>query len=227
MPRRYAVDNANSATNPDQQGNPALRPEPALNIDLAWERYIGKDDMVSVSAFHKRIHDLTLPYLFERGGIWTSMRDNQGSATVHGINFEGKTRRGPLALRSNLARNWSRVDSVPGPSNHINGQAPWSGNLGVDYAASSSIDLGGTATWRTRVSSRTSAQLFSEEGAARQLDVYGVWKRDRTARVRVSVSNLLHRDGREELLYDNGDRQERTTFFRTHAVWRVMWEQTL
>lgn len=227
MPRRYAVDNANSATNPDQQGNPALRPELSLNIDVAWERTIGKNDMVSVSAFHKRIHDVTLPRLFESGGIWTSMPANQGNATVRGIVFEGKAARGALALRGNLARNWSRVDSVPGPDNHIEGQAPWSGNFGVDVAAGSSIDMGGTATWRTRAASRSSVQLFSEEGARRQLDLYGVWKRDRTARVRVSVSNLLHRDEREGLVYENGDRQERVTVFRTSAVWRVVWEQTL
>jgi outer membrane receptor for ferrienterochelin and colicin len=37
MPRRYTVDNNNSATNPDQQGNPGLRPELALGVDVAWD----------------------------------------------------------------------------------------------------------------------------------------------------------------------------------------------
>lgn len=232
MPRRYTVDNNNSATNPDQQGNPGLRPELALGIDLAWERYVGKssgkDDMIGVNVFHKRIRDITLIDIAQRDGVWIATPVNAGKATVRGIEFEGKMSRGALAARMNLARNWSRVDSIPGPGNRIAGQPAYSGNLGLDYAApAAGIDLGGTYTYRGSVASRSSALLFREDGAKRQLDLYASWKRDAKSRLRLSVSDLLRQDYRERRLVDGASPLARTTDFRAHATWRLVWEQTL
>ena len=228
MPRRYTVDNNNSATNPDQQGNPTLRPELALGVDLAWERYIGKAGMLSVSAFHKRIRDITLTRIAARDGVWTATPVNAGNASVRGIEFEAKATRAPLAARINLARNWSRLDSVAGPDNRIEGQPAHSGNLGLDYTAPSSrIDAGGTWTWRGRVASRASAPLFSDDDSKRQLDLYALWKRDATTRLRLSVSDLLHRDVRERLVHEGATPLARTTVFRVHPVWRLVWEQAL
>ena len=228
MPRRYTVDNNNSAANPDQQGNPRLRPELALGVDLSWERHIRTGAMVSISAFHKRIRDITLDRISESGGVWTVMPDNQGSATVRGIELEGTATFALLAVRGNLARNWSRLDSVPGPHNRIEGQAAYSGNVGLDYASPAHrLDLGGTFTYRGRVLNRSSAQLLSDDAAKRQLDLYALWKRDAKSRLRLSVSDLLHRNYRESVVYDGETRLGRTTIFRMHPVWRLTWEQTL
>ena len=228
VPRRYTVDNDNSATHPDQQGNPALRPELALNIDVAWERSFGSGGMASVSAFHKRIRDITLTRLYENGGVWISTPDNQGGATVQGIEVESKATRGPLSGRFNAARNWSHVDSVPGPDNRIDGQAAWSGNVGLDYAAAA-IDAGGTLTLRGPRVNRSSSLLVNADSASRQLDLYAVWKIDMRSRMRLSASDLLHRDASEGVLYDDGagNALARTIVFRTRTVWRLVWEQTL
>jgi outer membrane receptor protein involved in Fe transport len=228
MPRRYTVDNNNSATNPDQQGNPNLKPELALGIDLAWERYLDKDSMLSVSAFHKRIRDVTLNRIYLNDGVWVSTPDNLGGATVRGVEFEGKTSRGPLAARVNLARNWSRLDSVPGPDNRIEGQPAWSGNLGADYALpSGAFDTGGALSYRGRYASRQSAVQASTGGVKRQLDLYAVWKHGRSGKLRLSVSDLLHQDYEEASVYTGDGYLARRTVFRTHATWRVVWEQAL
>lgn len=227
MPRRYTVDNNNSATNPDQQGNPNLRPELALGIDLAWERSIGKDGMLSVSAFHKRIRDITLLRIYQSNGVWIAMPDNQGGATVRGVEFEGKATRGTLAGRVNLARNWSHVDSLPRPDNRIEGQPAWSGNLGLDYAPARRVDLGGTYTYRGRVASRSGALFFSDDAAKRQLDLYALWKRDAASRLRLSVADLLHRDVRERLAYQGAGALASTTVLRARTTWRLVWEQSL
>lgn len=226
MPRRYTVDNDNSATNPDQQGNPNLRPELALAVDLAWERTIGKDGMVGISAFHKRIHDVTLFRTFQADGVWTAMPDNLGGATVRGIEVEGKTTRGPLAARVNVARNWSHVDSVPGPDNRIEGQPSYSGNVGLDYGTARA-DLGGTFSYRGRVAGRTSAALSRDDGIKRQLDLYAVWKRSATSRVRLSATDLWHGDYRERVAYDGASPLARTTVYRVRPTWRLVWEQAL
>ncbi|WP_051933454.1 TonB-dependent siderophore receptor [Massilia sp. BSC265] len=228
MPRRYTVDNNNNATNPDQQGNPRLRPELALAVDLAWERYFGAADMVSVSVFHKRIRDITLARIVENRGVWTAMPDNAGSATVRGVEFEGKLTRGALAGRLNLARNWSRLDSVPGPDNRIEGQPAYSGNLGLDYAAAASrVDLGATYSYRGRVASRASALIFSDDGSRRQLDLYAVWKHGAKSRLRLSVAGLSQRDYLERLAYEGSRPLERATVFRMRPTWRLVWEQSL
>jgi outer membrane receptor protein involved in Fe transport len=228
MPRRYTVDNNNSATNPDQQGNPNLRPELALGADLAWEHYVGKDDMVSVSAFAKRIRDVTLERVFQQNGVWIVTPSNMGAAFVRGLEFEAKTRRGALAGRVNVARNWSRLEAVAGPDNRIAGQPAWSGNAGLDYAATGQpVDLGGTLTYRGPTASRQSPLLADYGGAKRQLDLYALWKRDARSRLRLSVSDLLHQNYRERSVYA-GDEDLATSYVhRTRTVWRLVWEQSL
>lgn len=228
MPRRYAIDNNNSATNPDQQGNPQLRPELAFSVDLAWERYLGKGSMVSMSAYHKRIRDVTTLRVDESDGVWTATPVNQGNATVRGVEFEGATNFGALALRANLARNWSRIDSVPGPNNGIEGQAPYSGNVGMDYVSPDTrFDLGGTFTFRARLKHRSSATLMSDASIKRQLDLYAVWKRDAKSRLRLSVSDVLARHYGESLVYAADTRLERSTQYRVRSTWRLMWEQRM
>jgi outer membrane receptor protein involved in Fe transport len=228
MPRRYTVDNGNSATNPDQQGNPNLRPELSLGADLAWEHYAGKDDMLSVSAFAKRIHDVTLDRVFEQGGVWIVMPSNMGAATVRGLEFEAKTRRGALAGRVNVARNWSRLEAVAGPDNRLAGQPFWNGNLGLDYTpAGQPLELGGTYTHRSGYASRQSPQLADYGGIKRQLDMYALWKLGARSRLRLSVSDLLHPNYVERSTYVGDTDLATTVVQRTRTVWRLVWEQTL
>jgi len=226
MPRRYTVDNDNSATNPDQQGNPNLKPELAFAVDLAWERTFGKNSMVSVGAFHKRIRDVTLYRTYQAGGVWTAMPDNLGGATVRGIEFEGKATRGSLAAHVNAARNWSHLDSVPGPDSRIEGQPAYSGNVGLDYGTGR-VDLGGTYGYRGRVTGRTSAVLSSADGIKHQLDLYAVWKPSAGSRLRLSVTDLLHQDYIARVAYDGASALTRTTAYRVRTTWRLVWEQAL
>ena len=48
----------NSATRPDRTGNPNLKPELAKGLDLAYEHYLGKSGILSVSAFYRDIDNL-------------------------------------------------------------------------------------------------------------------------------------------------------------------------
>ncbi|WP_323144706.1 TonB-dependent receptor plug domain-containing protein [Massilia phyllosphaerae] len=229
MPRRYTVDNNNSANNPDQQGNPNLRPELALNLDLAWERYFSKDSMLGISAFDKQIRDITLDRVYQSGGVWIVTPVNAGRARVRGLEFEAKATRGAVAGRANLARNWSRLEQVPGPDNRIDGQPAWTGNLGLDVAAGAKLDLGASASYRGRYASRESLTLAGSGSPKRQLDLYAVWKSGRHARLRLSANDLLHQDYTERSLYTDVDKghRARSTVYRPHTTWRLMWEQSL
>lgn len=228
MPRRYTVDNNNSATNPDQQGNPRLRPELALAIDLAWERSFGTGGMVGIGAYHKRIRDITLVRVEERGGVWTATPENAGNASVRGIEFEASLVRGPLAARFDLARNWSRLDSVPGPDNRIAGQPAWSGKLGLDYTApGGSVELGGSYSYRGGIASRSSALVAAYSGSSRELDLAALWKHGPGARLRLSVSGLAQRNYREARVYEGSGALVRSTVYQLRPTWRLLWERSM
>ena len=224
MPRRYTVDNGNSPANPDLQGNPRLRPELAWNLDAAWERYIGKDSMISASAYLKRIRDITLDRLYQDGATWINLPDNQGSALLHGVELEAKLAWRTLALRANAARNWSRLTQVAGPENRIDHQPPFSATIGIDTSAVGAVSGGASFSYRSAITTRSSATLSFDSGAKRELDVYALWKVG-ASRWRVSLANLLHQGGVERAAYDDGSfALARTVSTRSFPSLRLMWE---
>ncbi|MDO8067422.1 TonB-dependent siderophore receptor [Janthinobacterium sp. SUN206] len=233
IPRPYAVDNGNSPTNPDNQGNPALRPEMAWGLDAAYEYYLGEGAMLSASATWRRIRDVMLDRLYQDNGRWVATPANNGRAQVRGIELEAKLplavlfpRAPALDLRANLARNWSAVDAVPGPYNRLDGQPPWSANLGADYQlASRPLTVGGNLHYQAGGPSRESSQLLAWQGARRELDMYALWKVSGTLRLRVSGANLLRQADRTRSLYaDGGGSALRTVDTGTYRSWRVMLE---
>jgi outer membrane receptor protein involved in Fe transport len=212
VPRRYTVNNANSATNPDFQGNPALRPELAWGLDAAYEHYFGKSGVASISAFARRISDVTVQQLTLQDGVWITSPFNNGVAQVRGIEMDLKF---PLRtwfvgapeidLRANAARNWSTVEAVPGPGNRLASQVPATLNLGIDYRLSALTSMGGNVNLQTGGWARQDAQAGSYTGVRRTLDAYALWQPDGKTRVRLSLANLLHQRQVQELSYVNED----------------------
>ncbi|HYD79048.1 MAG TPA: TonB-dependent receptor [Paucimonas sp.] len=216
IPRRYTVDNNNSAAKPDTQGNPALGPEIAWGIDAVYDHHLGREGLLSASAFVRRIDDVILPNLFQDGAAWVSMPVNGGRALARGVALEAKfplklllADAPAIELRANLARNWSRVDAVPAPHNRLDSQVPVSLNLGFDYRPrGSGPTLGADLHFRSGGSVRQSAETASWSTAGRGLDIYGLWALDGKTRLRIGASNLLRRDRRSEEHYRGagGDR---------------------
>ncbi|CAN7309121.1 TonB-dependent receptor [Pseudoduganella sp. LjRoot289] len=202
IPRRYTVDNNNSATNPDNEGNPALRPELAWGLDAGYEQYFGKEGMFSASAYARRIDDVTLPLLFRDRDRWVVTKANQGRAQAYGIALEAKGEWMPgLSLRANLARNWSRVASVPGPDNRLDRQAPLSANAGFDYQALPALKVGVDLNYQRGANTRVSLREASGTDSVRKLDLYATWQWSAATRLRIGAANLLRRDGVELQTY--------------------------
>jgi outer membrane receptor protein involved in Fe transport len=225
VPRRYTNDNNNNPTNPDEQGNPHLRPELAWGLDAAYEHYLGDGALLSASTYLRRIRDVTLSRLFEQDGVWVEAPFNNGNASVRGIELEAKL---PLTkmldLRANLTRNWSRVDSVPGPDNRLETQTPATANLGMDYRWSS-LKFGGSLNYQAGGPVRQSSQVFFSGSPKRELDLYALWKADAKTQLRVSASNLLRRQASESHYYtDVEGTRRRMTLTPTYATLRVMLE---
>ncbi|OBV38199.1 TonB-dependent receptor plug domain-containing protein [Janthinobacterium psychrotolerans] len=235
VPRRYTVNNANSATNPDFQGNPALRPELAWGLDAAYEHYFGKSGVASVSAFARRISDVTLQQLSLQNGMWITRPFNNGVAQVRGVEMDVKF---PLRtwladapeidLRANAARNWSSVDAVPGPGNRLASQVPATLNLGLDYRVSPMTSVGGNLNLQTGGWARQDAQAGSYAGVRRTLDAYALWQPDGKTRLRLSLANLLGQKQVQGLSYagDAGLRESMTATPGSASL-RLMLERNL
>ncbi|UTY57062.1 TonB-dependent siderophore receptor [Massilia sp. erpn] len=229
MPRRY-VANDNTPTTPDLQGNPDLRPELAWGLDLAYEHYLGDAGMVSVSVYRRDIDNVILQRLSYSGTAWLTSPVNSGKATTQGLVLEGKVNLskyapgGPdLELRANVARNWSKVDAVPGPDNRLEKQTPVSGGIGADFRpASLPLTIGGNFAYQGGRSARTSLTQSAYIGPKRQLDLYALWKFSPKVQVRATALNLLHQNSLASSRYFDAnssfDQWSSTATYRTLRV---------
>jgi outer membrane receptor protein involved in Fe transport len=228
VPRRYTKDNNNNPTNPDEQGNPELRPELTWGLDAAYEHYLGDGALLSASVYARRIRDVTQERLFEQDGVWVTAPVNDGNARVHGLELEAKLRvTRALDVRANVARNWSRVEKVTGPDNRLESQTPATANLGADYRWSA-LTVGGNLNYQAAGPSRLSAQVLNNASAKRELDLYALWKVNGKAQLRLSASNLLHQQATETASYIDANGATRTVRLTpTQAIVRLMLEQQL
>ncbi len=127
----------NSPTNPDQLGNPNLRPEVTQTFDIGVEQRLPGQGQAGLSLFMRRTGDVIATELFEQSDQWVSQRQNIGSA--HTVGLEGDLKR-PLAS-SGWARDWmltanatvlqSRMSDGPREGTAIPGQPSYTLSLGA------------------------------------------------------------------------------------------------
>jgi outer membrane receptor protein involved in Fe transport len=206
IPHRFTSVN-NSQTEPDSIGNPHLKPELALGIDASYEHYWAEGALLSASVSSRRISDYTRNLIVFDGARWVSTPTNNGNAHTYGIELEAKfplkavmATTTNLDLRASLSRNWSSVESVPGPDNRLDGQTPLSATLGADYKAGP-LTLGGSYVFKNGGFVRISGNQISYQSVRRDLDLYALWKFDPKLQLRVATSNLLAQDTISESSY--------------------------
>ena len=199
VPRRSAWEN-NSATEADYVGNPNLKPELAWGVDAGWERHWAEGAMLGASASLRRIDNYTGNRIYFDGLRWIFTPTNEDRAELRTLQFEAKF---PLAalmenapaldLRASVSRNWSRVDSVPGPYNRMEQQVPLTANLGLDYKRGA---FSGGASLAHRRGGRVdpSVERSFYTHARTDLEAYAVWKLNPTMQLRLAGSNLLGED---------------------------------
>ncbi len=236
IPRRFTSNN-NSSTSPDFMGNPDLKPELAWGLDLAFEHYLGEGGgLLSASTYARRIEDITRRRVDFIDGSWVSRPVNAGTANTYGLELEAKL---PLRaimkdapgveMRANITRNWSKLDTVPGPNNRLDQQVPVSGTVGADWKLDKlPLTLGGSYSYQGGGEVRISDRQYAYSVPKRALDVYGLWKFSPKTQLRISASNMLHQDNLAQSSYAeaNGMRSD-TTVTPTYAQFRAMLEMKL
>lgn len=208
IPRRF-TSIENKPTSPDSQGNPDLKPELATGIDVAIEKFWAQGASMSLSGNVRRITDYNRRGLILLNGRWTSLPINDGTATTKGIEFDAKfplqklyKDAPPIDFRANLNRNWSTVDSVPGPNNRLDSQTPFSGTVGLDYRMKNGdVVAGGSYSFRSGGRVRTSITQESIQSAKRDLDLYALWKVTKKTQLRLTLSNILKQPTNNESIY--------------------------
>lgn len=226
IPRRYTIDNGNSQTNPDIQGNPNLRPELAWGLDAALEQDIGADGVVSASVYQRWIGDVNVPLLLEDHGRWVRTPSNQGRALSWGMAIEFKAALSARwTVRANAARDQSRVAAVPGPDNRLARQKPRSAGAGFDFRYSDGLTLGADLTWQDGGWTRESAAYTFLAAPVRKLDVVAAWRLGSETGLRISGANLLRRDAVSGAIYrDSSGAQRLSERTRDHATLRISLE---
>jgi outer membrane receptor for ferrienterochelin and colicins len=231
IPRRFLSTN-NSATSPDNMGNPNLKPELAWGIDTGFEHYLADGGILSVNFFLRRIDDFTRTSIVN-DGRWVAMPTNDGLANTRGVEFDAKFPLRTLIddapaidFRANLAFNSSTVNSVPGPNNRLDAQTPVSANFGMDYKLDDvPLTLGGNLSFQSAGPVRISVNQSSYGIPKRVVDVYALWKFDAKTNLRVALGNALHQDNISSSTYtDATGSLVRTNKTPTNVAVRVNFE---
>jgi outer membrane receptor for ferrienterochelin and colicins len=200
-PRRFLSVN-NSATSPDNQGNPGLKPELAWGLDLGYERYLDNGGFLGVNLFLRDIDDVFRNSTELINGRWLRQPINNGKARTLGLELEGKIGLQQLdkewprvELRANVSVYSSKVSNVPGPNNRLDAQSPATMNLGADWTVRGMpLTMGGNINVTTAGEVRTAANQITYASVKRNLDVYAQWRFNAQNTLRVSIANGLGQD---------------------------------
>ncbi|GAB2866161.1 hypothetical protein GCM10027277_38740 [Pseudoduganella ginsengisoli] len=198
--RRYEAD-INTRFSPDSSGNPNLKPELANGIDVTYEHFWAPGAVFSVGTSQRNIRDYIRSRLIEdRPGHWLTMPLNDGSATVRTLDVEVKfplkafdKEALPFDFRFSANRNWSAVDTVPGPDNRLDQQIPLTVTLGADYREDK-FSAGASLAYRGGGPVRISDEQFVRQYRRRDVEAYWLYKVHAGLQVRLSASNLLGDD---------------------------------
>ena len=199
---------ANTELSPDRLGNPALLPELATGLDIAFEKYLPAGGLISVGVFYRKVDDLirsvTGLQSVAWSGVprWVSQPVNFSKAMTRGLELEVKGRAGellpglldaklPLNLRGSVNFYQSTVEALPGPNNRLDGQQPWSGNFGFDYRVSGMpMTLGGNLAFTPGYTTQQSLTQSLDVSRSRSVDLFVQWIINPKLSARVSVNNL-------------------------------------
>ena len=227
----------NEPLSPDRVGNAALKPELATGLDIAFEKYLPGGGMWSLGLFHRRIEDLmrTVTSLAPQTVPWAnvpryvSRPENISSATISGIEFEVKGRAAellpalvdkanPLNVRSSINLYRSRVTSLPGPDNRLDGQQPWSATFGFDQRLKGlPVSVGGTLVLNPAYDTQLTVAQTQQRSRTHTVDLYAQWVVRQGLSMRLAVAEGAQPfgppNGSTATLQANGDfsRVERRT----------------
>ena len=224
----------NTALAPDRIGNPALAPELATGLDIAFEKYLANGGLVSVGLFHRSLSGVVRNVTTLRtvswaaAPRWVTQPLNFSDATTSGLELEVRGRAADLLpallgdakalnLRASVNLYRSRVAALAGPDNRLDGQQPWSATLGFDQRISGlPLTVGGSLGLSPGYTTRQTEDQQVSRSSTRSIDLFAQMIVSRTASLRVAASAGVQQfgppNGVSTTVLSNGDftRSERS-----------------
>lgn len=188
---------------PDKSGNPDLRAERALGIELGIEHYFAaKKGMLVINAFQRSITDLIekTTRLDSTSARYIERPENVGDAKLYGLELEGRYNLASLGLTgAQVTANYSKLSSKVDlkdqqPKRRMKDQPKYTANIGLDYQLSQQLNTGLAFNYlaATRENEVPDGKLkIKRESAKRLLDAYISYDFAEGYRVRLTGSNLL------------------------------------
>jgi iron complex outermembrane receptor protein len=228
----YPVSQPNPELSPDRVGNPALKPELATGLDVAFEKYFSGGGLMSIGLFHRRIEGLIRNAVSLQSVSWSPVQRwvsrpvNLANARSTGIEVEVKGRAGELmpslfapsmalSLRASASVYRSSVDGLPGPDNRLEQQQPWSMTLGFDHVLKGMpLTYGASLSYTPAYSVQQTTEQLNSQGRSRNLDAYALWAFNKQVSLRVAVNNAAPLDGYNRTLVLPSDGVPLTTVSR-------------
>jgi outer membrane receptor for ferrienterochelin and colicins len=196
----------NTYLSPDRLGNPALTPELATGLDIAYENYLSNDGIFSVGLFHRNLSNVVRNITELRQVSWASVPrwitqpQNFSDAVTRGVEFELRGRAADLMpqlfntnkglnLRGSLSIYSSRIAALTGPNNRLDGQQPWSANLGFDQRISGMpLTVGGNLSLTPGYVTRQTADQWLTRSVSRGIDLFATMPVSPTMMFRAAAS---------------------------------------
>ena len=196
----------NTYLSPDRIGNPGLAPELATGLDIAYENYLSNDGIFSVGLFHRNlsnvVRNLTVlrQVSWANAPRWITQPQNFSDAVTQGIELELRGRASDLLpqllsdakglnIRTSVNFYRSSIDALMGPNNRLDGQQPWSANLGFDQRINSlRMTVGGNLSLTPGYDTRQTAEQVLKRSVTRGIDVFAMMPLSPTMSFRAAAS---------------------------------------
>jgi iron complex outermembrane receptor protein len=217
----------NTPLAPDRMGNPALTPELATGIDIAYENYLTNDGIFSIGIFHRNLTNVVRNVTelrtvsWANAPRWISQPQNFSDAVTSGIEFELRGRASDLMpkllgtakalnIRTSLSIYNSSIAALNGPNNRLDGQQPWSANFGFDQRITGlPLSIGGNFNYTPGYDTRQTEDLVLKRSSARSVDVFALMFLSPTMSFRAAASAGVQQFGPPNGVnfsqYANGD----------------------
>ncbi len=196
----------NTALAPDRIGNPALAPELATGLDIAYEKYLANGGLISLGMFHRSLSGVVRNVTTLRTVSWATAPRwvteplNFSDATTSGVELEVRGRAADLLpgllgqakalnLRASVNLYRSRVEALAGPDNRLDGQQPWSATLGFDQRISGlPLMVGGSLSLSPGYDTRQAPDQLVSRSSTRSLDLFAQMFLSQTMSLRAATS---------------------------------------
>lgn len=194
----------NTPLEPDRAGNPNLKAERNVNLELGLERYLAAEaGVLGVNAYWRRTGEFIERTTRLEGARWIERPYNQGTARHYGVEFDAKLKSSLFglkggALRTHLTLPRGRVDDERlGFTRDARELPRYQFTLGYEQALPSfSSTVGFQLTQNGKSRTDIPGETADETTRGTQLDAHWVRKLSSTLNLRLQAQNLLRADTR-------------------------------